>query len=344
MPVRRGVRLRLTERDEYPHAIEPFQNFNESMYFNVYDRATHVGGWFRLGNRPNEGHAEMSCCVYLPDRSVAWMYRRPEISGNDALDAGGMRFEVLEPFRRLRVRYSGDVVLLADPGEMVDPGRAFRDNPHVRCEIDLDYRGLSPIYGGEMVKDDGTPIDQNEHDSFNRAHYEQHVAAAGTIAVGAQRWAIDGLGLRDKSWGPRYWQAIHWYRWLPISFSRDFGIMISIVAHADGSRLVTGTVFRDGQYVLVDDAQVETEWDERFYQTALRASCITPQRRYEIEGRVMSLIPLRNRRQGAGGTVLHTRITEGMTEFHCDGHTGYGLSEYLDQMIDGVPAGVIEQR
>ena len=39
------------------------------------------------------------------------------------------------------------------------------------------------------------------------------------------------------------------------------------------------------------------------------------------------MIPLRNRK---GGRT--TRISEGMTEWTCEGRTGYGLSEYLDQM------------
>jgi hypothetical protein len=47
----------------------------------------------------------------------------------------------------------------------------------------------------------------------------------------------------------------------------------------------------------------------------------------EVEGRVLSLIPLRNRRNGST-----TRISEGMTKWTCEGRTGFGLSEYLDQV------------
>ena len=46
-----------------------------------------------------------------------------------------------------------------------------------------------------------------------------------------------------------------------------------------------------------------------------------------VEGRVLSLIPLRNRRHGRV-----TRISEGLTEWRCEGRTGYGPSEYLDQI------------
>ena len=53
---------------------------------------------------------------------------------------------------------------------------------------------------------------------------------------------------------------------------------------------------------------------------------------------MLNLIPLRNRRDGR-----ITRISEGMTEWTLsDGRVGYGLSEYLDQIVDGRPVGVAE--
>jgi hypothetical protein len=55
---------------------------------------------------------------------------------------------------------------------------------------------------------------------------------------------------------------------------------------------------------------------------------------YEVEGDVWSNIPLRNRRDG-----MVTRITEGMTRWTYGELSGAGLSEYLDQVIDGVPVG-----
>jgi len=54
---------------------------------------------------------------------------------------------------------------------------------------------------------------------------------------------------------------------------------------------------------------------------------------------VLSLIPLRNRRQLDDGSWLHTRITEAMTEYRWNGTTGLGMSEYLDQIEDGRPVG-----
>jgi hypothetical protein len=109
----------------------------------------------------------------------------------------------------------------------------------------------------------------------------------------------------------------------------------------DGTKLVGGMVLNEGRYDLIREATIETEWDENYYQKTLKAWAKTDYDEYRIEGRVMSLIPLRNRRTLDDGTELMTRITEGMTEYRCNGQVGYGLSEYLDQIIDSKPNGIV---
>lgn len=336
----KGFKVRLEPQDEYTHTPDAAKNYNESMYFNAFDPVTKVGGWFRIGNRPNEGYAEMTVCVYLPDGRVAFTFGRPNISDNDALNAGGLRIEVVEPFKHLRLTYSGKLLVLAQPHEMADPKAAFRDNPRIEAEISLDFTGISPMWGGETVREDGTPLEIDPEKSFAKAHYEQHVAAKGTIQLGGERHEINGFGLRDKSWGPRHWQAINWYRWCPMNFGKDFAMMLSIVAGEDGKPREGGMVLKDGVYDVITECAIDSDWDSNGYQTALRAEVKTESgARYEVDGRVMSLIPLRNRRTTADGTELVTRITEGMTEYRCNGQVGYGLSEYLDQIKDGRPTG-----
>jgi hypothetical protein len=98
-------------------------------------------------------------------------------------------------------------------------------------------------------------------------------------------------------------------------------------------------VLNHGEYVMIRDARIEAEYDENDCQTSLKAWIKTDEREYEVTGDIMSLIPLRNRRQSPDGESLLTRITEGMTEYRCDDQTGYGLSEFLDQIIDDEPVG-----
>jgi hypothetical protein len=334
------MKLRLEPSDEHMHPLEAASNFNESMYFNVYDPAERVGGFLRLGNRANEGYAEMTTCIYLPDGRVGFMFGRPEIADNDAFDAGGMKFEVVEPFVSLRTSYEGKVALLDEPLQMANPRKAFTENPWVDCSVTLDYRGIAPMWGGEPVNDDGTPLSEDPSEGFARGHYEQHVGTRGAIRVGDEEWSVDGSGLRDHSWGPRFWQAPWWYRWLTMNFGDDAGFVISIVTARDGSQRIGGVALEDGEYRHIDRAEISTEWtgDESYHQK-LRAVAHAGDRSYEITGSVLNLIPLRNRRTSPEGEQLVTRISEGMTEWSWNGRTGYGLSEYLDQMIDGKPVG-----
>lgn len=335
-----GLKTRLEPQDEFPHDPGDAKNYNESMYFNVFDPETKAGGWFRIGNRPNEQYAEISVCIYLPDGRIAFTFGRPTIGGNTEMAAGGLRVNVLEPFKRLKVTYEGKALLLERPLEMADPRAAYKSNPQVPCTVDLDYEGVSPMYGGETVRADGSPLEIDPEKSFAKAHYEQHCAAKGTITVGDTRFQISGFGLRDKSWGPRHWQAIDWYRWCPVNFGRDFGMMLSVIGDGKGGARQGGMVFRDGIYDLISECVIDSDWDENDYQTALRAKVKTEGgKSYEVEGRVLSLIPLRNRRTTPDGAELHTRITEGMTEYRCGDLVGYGLSEYLDQIVDGRPSG-----
>jgi hypothetical protein len=223
---------------------------------------------------------------------------------------------------------------------MADPKKAWRENPSLPCTVELDYEGVSPMYGGETLKADGSPLDIDPEKSFAKAHYEQHCAAGGVITVGDERFEISGHGLRDKSWGPRYWQAIEWYRWCPMNFGRDFGMMLSTIGDGKGGAREGGMVFRDGAYDLITACHIDSDWDENGYQTGLRAKITTAGgKSYEVTGKVLSLIPLRNRRTAPDGTEMTTRITEGMTEYRCGDLVGYGLSEYLDQIVDGQPNG-----
>ncbi len=332
----------LEPSDEYTHEPDVASNYNESMYFNTFDIDKEIGGWFRLGNRVNEGYAEMSICVYLPNGQVGFMFDRPQISDNRSMQAGGLSIDVIKPFETLKLSYSGKVCLLKDPKQMANPRQAFKENPIVDCNIELDWEGMSPMFGGKPVYEDGSEIETNAEGSFAKAHYEQHGKMAGVITIGKEEIDIHGMGLRDKSWGARYWQSISWYRWLPMVFSPDFAMMLSIISPDSSGEKVrrSGMVLEGDKYKLIKDCRIETSWDESDYQTEIRCWAKTEDgNEYEIEGEVISLIPLRNRREAPNGEKLMTRITEAMTKYRCNGEVGIGMSEYLDQIKDGQPTG-----
>jgi hypothetical protein len=331
------MELRLEPDDEYMHELGPEPTFNESMYFNAIDPGSQLGVFVRLGNRANEGRGEMTCCVYLPDGRVAFMFQRPEVRTNDAFDAAGMRFEVARPFEELSVRYDGTVVVLDDPLEMAEPRRAFTEHAPAPCTIALTYQGVCPPVGGEPETTHERPGEE-----FARGHYEQLVSATGSITVDDEEWAMAGFGLRDHSWGPRTWQAPWYYRWLTANFGAEFGFMASRIARRDSDGFRGGFVWDGEEIVPTQGTTVRTDWttDGSYHRTVdveFRSAKDGDDRSWQVHGEVLNLIPLRNHRNGA-----MTRISEGLTRWTSGDRVGFGLSEYLDQIVDGLPVGTDE--
>jgi len=335
------MRLRLEPADEYTHELGPESTFNESMYFNVFDPASGFGGFFRLGNRANEGTAEMTVCLYLPDGRVGFWFNRPTITSNDAFDAAGLQFHVVEPFEELTVAYDGPVLLLDDPMILTDPKVAFTESPRTTCVADLRFTRVSPMFGGEPEQPHERPGEE-----FARGHYEQLVRATGTLTVGDLRIAVDGFGLRDHSWGPRTWQAPFYYRWLTGNLGGAAGFMASRVARRDSDGTRGGFFFDGTDLHLCDHVEITTTWaTDGVHQQGVTAVLTSSRpvgggvpRSWTVHGEVERMVPLRNRRDGQ-----ITRIAEGLTRWTLDdGRVGYGWSEYLDQLIDGVPVGAAE--
>ena len=315
----------ITERDDYPHSPSPEPNFNESMYFNFFDRSREIGGFVRMGNRANEGYSEVTTCLFLPGGPVLFMYQRPAISNNERFDAGGMRFEVLEPLVRLRTTYEGAALYLEDPTQMADPARAFKENPQKQVRVELVHENVGPVYGSTGGD---RPVEDPEVE-FGRAHYEQHMRATGTITIDGEVTEIDGLGLRDHSWGPRYWQALRYYRWLTCNFGPDFGLMGSEIVQHEGRRIQGGVIVRGQTLERVRQIDIQTEYapDSLYHQRFTAELQLESGEPLTLKGAVKGFIPLRNRRKD-----MVTHIGEGMTEYRCGEYVGYGLSEYLDQV------------
>ena len=168
------------------------------------------------------------------------------------------------------------------------------------------------------------------------------MAIQGTVQVGDRHLELtDALGLRDHSWGPRIWQSIWWYRWLTASFG-SLGIACTLRGEQDDDtvRNYSGHVYDldrygDDRQVPVRRIELATDYDGEGFAVRNQATVTTDDHAYELRGEVRTSIPLRNRREG-----LVTRITEGATRWTCGDLTGAGMSEYLDQIVDGRPVGI----
>ena len=328
--------FRLGPEDERPHKADASPNFNESVYMNAFDPARRMGGWMRLGNRVNEGHAELSVCFYLPDGRIACQFKRPAIAVNDRFEAGGLKVDVVEPFTHLTMRYEGEVMLLADAALLRNPEAAFKMAPRAEAEIVWDQRAASPLHGGEPLSADQETMYGRD---FSLGHFNQHTRVTGEIRIGDQRWPVEGQGWRDHSWGPRYWTAIWAYRLFIANFADGRALMLLKISDKSGRARRLGVLLVDGAYEEVIDLDViTTRWTADLDPAEMLIGVRTGKRAAQISGKVITMAPLRNRRK-AGEEVLISRIAEGFTEFSWDGVQGFGMSEYIERLEDGRPVG-----
>ncbi len=298
-----------------------------------------MGGWMRLGNRVNEGYAELSVCLYLPDGRVACQFQRPQIESNDGFEAGGLRYAVKEPFEAMEMVYEGELLVLDDPEDLRDPKKMFDTAPRVDGAVSFDIRGVSPVHGGEPTSPEQEKL-MFYGPQFSRGHFNQHTGVRGSIRVGEEEFPLaDAYGWRDHSWGPRYWQVIWAYRLLIANFGPDRGFMLLKNIMPDGTSRRLGVLQIDGEYHEITDLDIHTEWSDTQDPAAIWIGARTEAGTAEIEGRTLTLAPLRNRRKTETGEVLISRVAEAFTEYTWEGHTGYGIMEYIERVEDGTAVG-----
>ncbi len=327
--------FRLSAADEYTHMPTADRNFNESVYVNAFDPVQRVGGWMRLGNRVNEGYAELSVCLYLPGGKVACQFGRPSIANNERHAAGGLEYQVLEPLKHVALRYDGDAMVLDNPELMRDPRSAFAQAPRAACSAVFDGVGNSPLHGGEPL----SPTQPTMYGrDFSLGHFNQHLNVTGHIKVGDQNWQLSGHGWRDHSWGPRFWTNIYFYRLFIANFGPDRGFMLLKITGRDGVTRRVGVLQYDGAYEEISDLDVWTEWTPNKDPAHVSLGIRTPLRAVRVEGQIETLLPLRNRRT-EGDETLESRIAEGFTRWQWGDREGFGMTEYIERIVDGAPVG-----
>jgi len=332
------VGARLNDTDEGTHAIGGESNWNESRYIDFWDARQRVGGWFRMGNRPNEGHAEMSACVDLPDGRTAFMFKRVKISGN-TLTAGDLSWEIHQPWRANRVRYQGEIALLEDPWLLIDPKKAFGVAPRTMASIDLVGRssGLDTVMGSDQDH-----IDRIFLPGQAAFHYQHLCHTIGTVRIGDEQWTVSGGGGKDHSWGPRNWHAKIYLRWLIAAVDDNNGfVLVRGVGPTKKTR--SGFVLDRGAFHLVDDFEMKNVYaDAPHYelrQVELKIHCAG--REWRARGTPQRWLPLRHLQKNAQGESALLRIVKSPAEWRlADGSSAEGMLEYHDLMIDGRPVGL----
>ncbi len=323
--------------DELFHPVGDHPAWSESYYFNFVDPRTGVGAFTRMGFRPNDGWADALHAVYLPGGRVAFTYGRrtdltPEaVAGFGSADpaVANLTLRRGEPFRRWEIVYSGEAQDMDDPTVML---LATRDRPEgwarpAHLDMAVTFEALAgPHYAVGGVQ----------------GHFEQTGRVRGTIRLGEQTWEVDGYGVRDKSWGPRTWQAPSgseakaagpaavergcFLNWFSMNFGADLALGGACGRTADGSFRGKGWIQRSGHTLELPEVTITTAFDDAnplLHRTVHLEATDSEGTAITVDGTVLSICPTKiPRRDGV------TFVNEGLARFTTDGRTGFGIAEH----------------
>jgi hypothetical protein len=332
------VGVALTDADEGVHVVGLEGNWNESRYVDFWDPRARVGGWLRIGMRPNEARAEMSVCVYLPDGRIAFRFDRTPIDGN-SLSAGGQSWHIDAPYLRNRVQYRGPLHVLDNGWLLTTPRAAYAAAVEVQAELDLvvTTHGLPAVMGSDQDH-----IDRIFLPGQADFHYQHLAWTAGMIRVGDHTWTVTGCGGKDHSWGPRNWHAKRYLRWHTGVIDEDHGFML-VGAVGPTKQTRGGHVWEAGCFHLVDHFEMRNEYTgaPHYELRSVELTIHAEDRSWATTGTPQNWLPLRHRQPDSSGQEALLRIVKSPTEWTWpDRRSGSGACEYHDLMVDGRPIGL----
>ena len=291
-----------------------------------------------MGFRPNDGWADALHAVYLPGGRVAFTYgRRTDLtprgrrrrSGPVDPTVGNLTLRRGEAFRRWDIVYSGEAQDMADPTVML---AATRDRPEgwsrpARLDMDVAFEALSR---------------RTTPSAARRATSSRPVGSPARSASATSSWDVDGYGVRDKSWGPRTWQAPSgtaakaagpaaveqgcFLNWFSMNFGADLALGGACGRTADGTFRGKGWIQRDGETLELDDVTMTTEYDPDnplLHQTVQLRATDSDGATIVVDGTVLTICPTKiPRRDGV------TFVNEGLARFQTDGRVGFGIAEH----------------
>jgi hypothetical protein len=294
--------------------------WSESTYFNFHDRSSGLAGFSRIGYRPNEGSADATLFLFLPGGgAVAVLERSDAETVGDDPRVGGIAHKRGFDLTRWKLGCAAKGIGFARAGDLDVGSAPSRAGSVVEVEAQLDFTAAMPPFGTSGRRQRSAAAAASAA-AVAAGHFEQACRVRGEVWIGDGTYVVDGLGLRDRSWGPRDWSAVWGWRWFSIPFSEDFAIGVHAVMFP-GREVQAGWVWRDGALTKVTGFTLDTEYEDRFHRSLTLEITDAEDRRYEVSGEVGPVIPLR---------IGDTRVNEGLTRFRYADRETTGIAEYLD--------------
>lgn len=228
------TRFGITPEDENPHPFSAdYEWWNESVFYDWYDRSGGNAGHCRIGWHPNQQRLWVWLFLYNGSEWVAIeeprlplsALRLPQIAYDDGW---GLRFSytVTEPLRSGRFEMAGFGRVISGPRTgMILP---------VAVELDIDTVGPAHSLGQHTLAG-------HSDANYSTSRFEQPIRGRGRYTIGSETRLLDVRGERDHSWGPRWWN-IEW-NFMALN-GDDYRLQCAAVRVPEASEISTGYLHR----------------------------------------------------------------------------------------------------
>jgi hypothetical protein len=198
----------LEAKDEFAHAPVETTNWQENYVWHAWSPQSRCGWNIHLGNLHEQGVVDVRAHVIINGEVTAGNY---QASATECFDVEGIDVDIMAPFERLRIRFSGRGSRGADAGGWFGTGPA--DVP-----FSLDIEVTTPHQ----------PFDSSKYPELEGMmdlpgtgnHYELGGTWHGSLRSGHTSVEVSGYLVRDHSWGGRVWNFDDLF-WVPMVFPAE---------------------------------------------------------------------------------------------------------------------------
>src|SRR5574341_452269 len=169
------------------------KDWQDRLYFNFVDASGEFVALTGYGAFPNRNVAQGLMLVNLGAEHFAYFGARPLEEDREVMQAGTLRFEVIEPLKSWRIE-------VADEANGISGSLEF----HARC----------PLYAFRPIQ-----WKKGDYTVAHQMHYTQSGRYKGSMTVGGRTFT-DLVGIRDRSWGIRDMTQIPMWIWISAQFSQ----------------------------------------------------------------------------------------------------------------------------
>ena len=278
-------------------------DWNESYYFNFFDKKEGLTAFMRIGNKPNRN--EKSVFLFVMNRNGVFGLRNTEPCDENKKMCSGLKFE--EKDGAWRITFNGPLFDMS------------KEPVPIMSSLDICWNPVNPVMDyHDCVDEKGAAMSANTASE----HFEQFGVATGKIVIGDYSCQVDATGERDKSEGVRDWGSPKMWLWLNSVYDKDLGWNATKLSTqmGDVDAGFVGTKDSNDPVIKID---VELEYNGNLPAGYTMKMTGKSGKTYDVKAKILkhAQLPM----QGSKDMMLIETISETVM----DGRTGYGIAELL---------------